>query len=680
MYRQAESPQTAHLWIKAAFFWTVPITILFHFTLVFTGRLKSSKNKLILILLYAPAVVFSFFELTTDLISTGPPIKEYWGYTYTVAQDSLLYNLSNIWLFTILISTVILCIRYYFKVTDIRIKRQAKYVAIGYFVSVLVGLLTERILPMFKIKLPELTITTINLQNSFIAYAIWKYNLFILNPATAAENIISVMPDALILFDVSGKILTVNKFLLTLLGYKKEELIAQQVDMLFADEYFRNKIFQGSLKDKTIENYETRYKAKSHQEISVSFSSSLVYGREGEIVGVVAVATDITERKEIEGNLRESERRFRHIAEASGEWIWEVDVYGRYTYSNLVVEHVLGYSPEEIQGKYYYDFFTPEERNILVPQVKVLFEKKANFHNLPNRNLHKDGREVIIETTAVPILDAEGKLQGYRGVDHDVTERKRAEEKLKVAYDQLKTTQVRLVQSAKMASVGLLAGGVAHEINNPLTGVLNNVQLIRMIAEQKQDFNIADFKELLTVIEGSALRCKRITQSLLDFSRASKDVFQKLSLNEIVEKVATLIEHELGLQNIAIQKDLEPGLPQVLGDSQLLQQVVFDVISNGKWAIQQKSEKEGGTIALKTQYEPEKKNILLSISDNGIGIAKENLEKVFEPFFTTKEVGEGTGLGLSIAYSIIKAHQGTIEAESEPGKWTIFKIRLPVIS
>jgi len=268
-------------------------------------------------------------------------------------------------------------------------------------------------------------------------------------------------------------------------------------------------------------------------------------------------------------------------------------------------------------------------------------------------------------------------MSGIANTLAGVIVRKRAEDELKVAYDQLKATQAQLVQSAKMASVGLLAGGVAHEINNPLTGVLNNVQLIRMMAEVKKDFVMSDFKELLAVIEESALRCKRITQSLLDFSHASKGAFQPISLNEIIEKVSTLIENELGLQNIAIQKQLQPNLPHILGDSQLLQQVVFDIISNAKWAIQEKPEKESGLITLKTQYEPEKKQVLISISDTGIGITKENLEKLSEPFFTTKQVGEGTGLGLSIVYKIIKAHQGTIEVESQVGKGTTFKIGLP---
>lgn len=260
----------------------------------------------------------------------------------------------------------------------------------------------------------------------------------------------------------------------------------------------------------------------------------------------------------------------------------------------------------------------------------------------------------------------------------EVSERKKAEEELKRAYDELKATQAQLVQSAKMASIGQLAGGVAHEINNPLTGVLNNVQLIRMEQKEKGELNADEFKELLGVIEESALRCKKITQSLLDFSYASKRIFQPVSLNELVEKVLGLIGYEIKRQNIVVQKQFQPDLPKVSGDSQLLQQVIFDIVSNAKWAIQQKSGKEGGTITIKTEYEPKSKQVCIWISDTGIGIPQENLQRIFEPFFTTRAVGEGTGLGLSIVYNIVKEHKGTIEVESKVNEGSTFRINLPL--
>lgn len=378
--------------------------------------------------------------------------------------------------------------------------------------------------------------------------------------------------------------------------------------------------------------------------------------------------------------LGEEQKRFQDVTQSTEDWIWEIDDQGKYVYVNSVIEEILGYRAEEITGKYFYEFYHPDEQEALKKIMFETFTRHESFKSFLSRNIRKDGEIVIIESTGLPKLNEDGRLLGYRGAGRDITERKRAEEELRAAYEELKHTQAQLVQSAKMASVGVLAGGVAHEINNPLTGVLNNVQLIKMIADQKKDFSIDEFKELLALIEESAQRCTKITRSLLSFSRASKGVLQPVSLNEMVDRVMILVEHELKLENITIQRETFENLPLIKGDAQLLQQIIFDTITNSKWAIQKKSQKGGGVITIKTDHEPGSHFISLYLSDNGIGIPKENLERIFEPFFTTKPVGEGTGLGLSIVYNIIKEHNGTIAVESEPGERTTFKITLPIVA
>jgi two-component system, NtrC family, sensor kinase len=254
---------------------------------------------------------------------------------------------------------------------------------------------------------------------------------------------------------------------------------------------------------------------------------------------------------------------------------------------------------------------------------------------------------------------------------------KSTEKKLKEAYEQLKETQSQLIQSAKMASIGMLAGGVAHEINNPLIGVLNNVQLVKLLIAGKKEFKVEDFKELLDVVEDSALRCAKITRTLLDFSHSPKGVYQRSSLNEIIEKVDNLLVYEMRLGNITIDKQLDSSLPQISADSLLLQQAIFDLITNARWAIQKKSGKLGGVITIKTAYEPENSQVILAISDTGIGMSEDELKKIFRPFFTTKPLGEGTGLGLSIVQDIIKEHKGEIEVESKTGAGSTFKIKFP---
>lgn len=385
---------------------------------------------------------------------------------------------------------------------------------------------------------------------------------------------------------------------------------------------------------------------------------------------------EISERKKIEEALRRAEERYRMQFEEALDGIFVSDAEtGILIDCNPAAAKLVGRERSEIIGQHQRILHPREETEEEFSKTYVQHLKEKQGQVLETQVITKTGeiREVAITASMWEV----GGKKVMQGIFRDITERKKAEEELKNAYEQLKQTQAQLVQSAKMASVGLLAGGVAHEINNPLTGVLNNVQLIKMIAEQKKEFNLEDFKELLNLIEESAQRCTKITHSLLGFSRASKGIFQNLSLNEMIEKVVVLVEHELKLQNITIQTDLAPHLPQIKGDSQLLQQIIFDIINNAKWSIQQKSEKENSTITIRTKAGSQNNSISLSISDTGMGIPKGNLERIFDPFFTTKPVGEGTGLGLAVVYNIVKEHNGTITVESEVGKGATFKISLP---
>ncbi len=403
-------------------------------------------------------------------------------------------------------------------------------------------------------------------------------------------------------------------------------------------------------------------------------SQKLVDKRTAELKEAQAILVKLNEqlRQDMEAR-RRAEEQYRMILSTTIDGFWIVDTQGRFLDVNDAYCRLIGYSRDELLKMTIRDVEATEMAEEIAQRIQKIMTAGGDRFETSHRG--KDEKLVNIEISVNYSQVEGGRFFVFL---RDITSRKKAEKELKTAYEQLKTTQIQLIQSAKMASVGLLAGGVAHEINNPLTGVLNNVQLIKMLAEQKEDFSFQDFKELLGVIEESAVRCKKITQSLLDFSHTSKGVSQPILLNVIVDKVVALIGHELKLQDINIRQDLQPDLPQVLGDPQLLQQVVFDFISNARWAIQQKSSKGEGTITLTTRCDPGNRNICLSISDTGIGIAKENLATIFEPFFTTKAVGEGTGLGLSIVYGIIKAHRGSIEVDSRVGEGTTFKIYLPL--
>ncbi len=321
---------------------------------------------------------------------------------------------------------------------------------------------------------------------------------------------------------------------------------------------------------------------------------------------------------------------------------------------------------------------TPCSDEHICPLKEVIKQKKSVI----TEHIHYDdtGKKYFVEVHGDPVFDENGEVVQMIEYSIDITARKQAEEKLKSAYVTLKQTHSQLVQSAKMASLGLMAGGVAHEVNNPLTGVLNNAQLLKMMLAENKEIPPGDLKDYLDVIIECGLRCKNIVNALLEFARAPKNTFSTLAINEIVEKIIVLIEKEFSLQNLKIQKNLAPDLLPILGDFQLIQQVIFNIIVNAKWAVKKKfMGQEGGQISLTTSYEPQTKDICIIISDNGIGIPEENLSRISEPFYTTKEVGEGTGLGLSIVYSILESHKGTLGVKSQVNKGTTFTIRIPAI-
>ncbi len=310
--------------------------------------------------------------------------------------------------------------------------------------------------------------------------------------------------------------------------------------------------------------------------------------------------------------------------------------------------------------------------NVMIKELKKTLDELQEIKD-------KLGFDVDVKTKTI-VEEKNKLLQANAEMSRERTAIVNILEDINETNNNLRNTQERLVQTAKMASIGQLAAGLAHEINNPLTGVLNNVQLIKMSMEEDGNSRMseAELKDIFDVIEESALRCKNITQALLDFSHISKTFVQGLSLNETIQKVCNLVGYELKLQNIIIEKELESNLPPIYGNSQLLQQVFMNLITNARWAIRKKEEKKNGKIMVRTGYDSGRQLIYVYFIDNGIGMSEDTQKRIFEPFFTTKDVGEGTGLGLSIIYGIVKEHKGTVEVESKENVGTTFKLYFPL--
>ncbi len=238
-------------------------------------------------------------------------------------------------------------------------------------------------------------------------------------------------------------------------------------------------------------------------------------------------------------------------------------------------------------------------------------------------------------------------------------------------YRQLQETQSQLIQAEKMSALGQLAGGLAHEINNPLSGILGLTQLVLENLPQDSQ-NYSDLKE----IEKAVFRCKKIIVSLLSFSRQEKTHMEPVSINEAIEETLTLCARQMELKHIKIVRQLAPGLPLVNADFQQLMQVFLNIFTNARDAMPDGGELTIATSLLKTPAGDEM--LMTSVTDTGPGIPRDILGRIFDPFFTTKPVGKGTGLGLSVCIGIIDRHNGTIKAHSAPGKGTTFTISLPV--
>lgn len=241
------------------------------------------------------------------------------------------------------------------------------------------------------------------------------------------------------------------------------------------------------------------------------------------------------------------------------------------------------------------------------------------------------------------------------------------------AYSDLKSTQLNLLQSEKLASVGILAAGIAHEINNPIAGLQNCIRRL-----MKNPDHLEQNKKYLAMMEDAASRIETIVQGLLNFSRKHDQHFENISLAGLIENALMLTGYRLEQHRIGFEKIYPPDIPDIRGNANQLVQVFVNLIMNSVDAMVQKAAQESHyhpKIIFRILLQPE--SVRLEIEDNGTGMPEENIHKIFDPFFTTKKPGEGTGLGLAVSYNIIREHHGTITVQSEPGKSTVVKIVLP---
>jgi len=343
---------------------------------------------------------------------------------------------------------------------------------------------------------------------------------------------------------------------------------------------------------------------------------------------------------------------------------------------------------DKIGKKCYEEFKGRKEKCPVCPIDEILVKGKETF-----TYLDQDTQGNYYELSAAPFQDEKGERHILETL-RDITEQKKLElqvqeythslektnRELENALKSLKETQAQLIQVEKMAAVGQLAAGVAHELNNPLGGILGYSQFALEKIDQKpiRQFTQEDtesFLQYLKDIERQTKRCRSIIQSLLKFSRASrKEEFEPTDINSVLKETFMFTRHQVAKSKVRLVEKLAESLPLINGYSGQLQQVFTNLILNAVQAMP-----EGGTLTINSKTGEDLKAVEISFTDTGEGIPEENLSKIFEPFFTSKKVGEGTGLGLSVSYGLIKNHGGEIEVRSKKGQGTTFTVILPIV-
>jgi PAS domain S-box-containing protein len=365
--------------------------------------------------------------------------------------------------------------------------------------------------------------------------------------------------------------------------------------------------------------------------------------------------------------VRRERDRAQSYFDMAGTMLVVIDAKGKVRAINKKGCEILECEETNITGQDWFNTFTPERMRTEALSIfkRIIKGEIEHFEYLEGfAVLSTSGKEKQITWHNSVIRDERGKIVGILRSGEDITELKRLE-------DERKALEQKAQLASRLASIGELASGVAHEVNNPLTGVIGYTQFLL----SREDIS-KEIKDDLNIINEGAQRVSSIVKRLLAFARQTKPSRTHVDINDLINGVLQLREYELKANNIKVTTDLDPALPITVGDAGQLQQVFLNLVINAE--TEMKLVRNKGKLLIKTEQLDN--SIHISFKDNGPGIPNVNLDKIFDPFFTTREVGEGTGLGLSMCYGIVKEHNGRIWADSVRGKGATFNVELPIIA
>ena len=450
-----------------------------------------------------------------------------------------------------------------------------------------------------------------------------------------------------------GKLLDGNAALVQVLGYEsKEDLLSLDPRALNSDPK-QNPVLGRTADDQGgVRTREIMLRRKNGILGVFLDTSRAVWDAGGKIVRYQGTLVDVTERREMEKALRGQEEFQRYLLESFPDLILVIDLNGRYSFVSSRIHDLRGYKPEDLLGK------RVEEEPDYSPELFALYRDlitgRKNFGSCDYSARHRDGNWRTMRASASPLFDAENKLSGAIVSVRDITVEKKLEQ--------------QIIQSERLAAMGQMIGGFAHELNNPLTSILGMSELLQ---EGEAPESV---RKQMVVLQQQARRAAEIVQNLMYFSRPPAPGKTPIDLGELVQRTLHLHAYSLRKNNITVDFLKETSVPAVSGDAHQLMQVFLNLILNSEQAMREVRDR--GT--LRIRIENQEKSVSVIFQDDGPGISPEILPNIFDPFYTTKRPGRGTGLGLSISKAILREHNGNVEATSGPGGGAVFTVTLPV--
>jgi len=472
------------------------------------------------------------------------------------------------------------------------------------------------------------------------------------------RDILKSIPSSLLVIDRSMRVVSANRNFLLKAKRDEESTLGHRIEEVFPRalmEYTQldRQILQVFRSGQPVEGGKLAYRAPGLPNRVYYYRLVPIKGQSG-VESVLLLMDDITEREQLGREVRLAERHLASVVDCANDLVISLNRQGRILTWNVAAEHASGLKMDQVNGQTLLSFCASRGQSVMADMLQKLTQGER-VRNVEANLTTSDGREIPISWSCSAMREDGGEVVGIVAVGRDLTERR--------------SLEAQLIQSAKMASLGVMAGGIAHEVRNPLGIIAISAQLLR------ERFNDPELPAgCLERIDKAVKRASLIIENLLKFARASREQMEKVDVHAVLDETLALLANQISLQKVALKKDFQPDLPTVYGNPDLLQQVFANLALNARNAMP-----EGGTLVVTTRSS-RADQVELQFSDTGCGIPSENLPKIFDPFFTTRPVGQGTGLGLSICYSIVQQHRGTIEVQSQPGEGTTVTVRLPSVT